>query len=252
MLIVLDAGHVWGYNQSPAYKEYREGNMTWKLYGFLKAELESMGHRVVGTRGNVSKDLEVYQRGTKAAGADLFISLHSNAVGDAAVRRVVVIPPFKDTNNTYDLANRLGASVSACMGIDDRYQIYTRTYADTSGKTVDYYGVIRGAVAGGCKRSMIIEHGFHTNPAVAKWLCSEENLKRLAKREAEVINDFFFEQGGVPQKYAVGDYYTVKAGDKYSNGRSVAAFAVGQTYKVKQILPGKILLDAINSWVVVP
>ena len=34
--IMLDAGHYSYYNQSCVYKNYYEGNMTWKLCKFLK------------------------------------------------------------------------------------------------------------------------------------------------------------------------------------------------------------------------
>lgn len=49
--------------------------------------------------------------------------------------------------------------------------------------------------------------------------------------------------------YKVGDKYTIKAGDKYSNGISVPARLVGKTYTIMQMRDGKILLDEISSWV---
>lgn len=253
MKIVLDAGHFSGYNQSAVFKPYREGDMTWKLYKLLRANLESKGYTVEGTRGNPSKDIEVYQRGMASAGADLFISLHSNACGTEGVKRVVIIPPYKDQNGTYALANALGKTVSDVMGISDPYQIYTRTYTDTAGKTRDYYGVIRGSVDAGCKRSLIIEHGFHTNLACAKWLYQESNLAKLAAAEAQIIADMFPANGAKdePKKaWKIGDIYTMKESDVYSNGKKVSAFTVGKKYTISRVLPGKILLKEINSWVV--
>lgn len=252
MRIVIDAGHYTGYNQSPVYPAYREGNMTWKLYLKLKAELIKRGYTdIITTRGNQSKDIEVYQRGQTAAGADLFISLHSNAVGQEATRRVVVIPPYIDTNDTYKLANELAQAVTDTMGIDQKYQIYTRTFIDTAGRTRDYYGVIRGAVDAGCKRSLIIEHSFHTNTASAKWLYDENNLQKLAEKEADVIAKFLAGQTQGKQTYHVGEHYTVKATDKYSNGNPVAKFTIGKSYEIGRVLPDRILLKDINSWVVV-
>ena len=49
--------------------------------------------------------------------------------------------------------------------------------------------------------------------------------------------------------YKVGDKYTIKAGDKYSNGVSVPARLVGKSYTIMQVREGKILLDEISSWV---
>lgn len=189
--IVLDAGHFTNQNFSPVYPTYKEGNMTWELYGYLKSELEKYGFNVKGTRSNRDSDLGVYERGLLAAGADLFISLHSNACNDEPIRRVVVIPPYKDTYDCYDLTKKLASAVSSCMGISEQYQLYTRTYADSYGRTKDYYGVIRGAVDAGCKRSLIIEHSFHTNLATSKWLRESANLRKLAEVEAKTIAEFF-------------------------------------------------------------
>lgn len=249
--IVLDAGHASGYNRSPVFTAYKEGDMTWALYGYLRDALIKKGFEVSGTRGNPSKDIPVYDRGQMAKGTDLFLSLHSNAVGDPSVTRVVVIPPYLDKNGTYDLANRLGAEVTEVMGIGQRYQIYTRTYTDNAGKTRDYYGVIRGAVDAGCKRSLIVEHGFHTNEYCARWLYNRVNLKRLADREAAVIAEYFgiWKAKEAKKEYEVGNLYVMRADDIYSDGRPVSRFTVGQTYTVKRVLPERILLAEINSWV---
>lgn len=252
--IVLDAGHCTGYNKSAVFPSYREGNMTWALYLKLRAALEKLGYTVIGTRGNQSKDTEVYDRGQIAKGSDLFISLHSNACGSESVRRVVVIPPYKDVNGTYKLAQDLAEAVSGAMGITDHYELFTRTYSDLQGRTRDYYGVIRGAVDAGGKRNIIIEHSFHTNLASAKWLYNDANLQKLADVEAKVIAAHLplATKPATPEivaKYKVGDPYLVKTTDVYSTGRPVAKFAVGQVMTIKQVLPGKILLAEINSWV---
>ena len=49
--------------------------------------------------------------------------------------------------------------------------------------------------------------------------------------------------------YKVGDKYTIKAGDVYSNGISVPARLVGKSYTIMQVRDGKILLGEISSWV---
>lgn len=254
MKIILDAGHVTGYNRSPVYPQYSEGTAMWRLYQLLRAELLGMGYSVGGTRGNPAKDMEVWQRGQAAGSADLFLSLHSNACGDSSVRRVVAIPPFCDRNGVHRLAKELAAGVSDIMNIGEAPQIYTRTYRDSAGVERDYYGVIRGAVSAGCMRPLILEHSFHTNRESALWLSKDGNLALLAKREAAVIRDFLGLPGTGPdgaRGYAVGDYYTVRAGDRYSDGRAVAAFAIGRQYRVARVLPERILLEGINSWVLV-
>lgn len=250
--IVIDAGHYSGCNRSPVFTAYRQGDMTWVLYQFLKEELESYNAIVIGTREQQAKDLPVYNRGQIAAGADLFISLHSNAIDSESVKRVVVIPPFADKNRNRQLAETLAQVVTNTMGIDQKYQIYTRTYVD-NGKTRDYYGVIRGAVDAGCKRSMIIEHGFHTNIDCARWLYNRMNLKKLAQAQAAAIAKFFGlkKLTNAEIHYKVGDKYIIKADDIYSDGRPVAKFAIGKEYTVSKVLPGRILIQELYSWIVI-
>ena len=50
-------------------------------------------------------------------------------------------------------------------------------------------------------------------------------------------------------KYSVGDKYTLKASDVYSNGRAVPARLVGQEYTISQVKEDRILLREIVSWV---
>ena len=54
------------------------------------------------------------------------------------------------------------------------------------GQNGDYYGVLRGATAVGTP-GLILEHSFHTNTKIARWLLEEGNLDRLAKAEADTI-----------------------------------------------------------------
>ena len=62
--IMIDAGHYSNYNPSPVYPSYKEGNMTFKLQTYLKAELEKYGFIVGVTRTVASKDLSLYNRET--------------------------------------------------------------------------------------------------------------------------------------------------------------------------------------------
>lgn len=50
-------------------------------------------------------------------------------------------------------------------------------------------------------------------------------------------------------EYYVGGKYTMKAGDKYSNGVSVPKSLIGKTYTIAQVRTGRILLKEIYSWV---
>ena len=49
--------------------------------------------------------------------------------------------------------------------------------------------------------------------------------------------------------YKVGDKYTIRAGDRYTNGVSVPARLVGKAYTIMQVREDRILLGEISSWV---
>lgn len=188
--IMLDAGHYGKYNRSPAVPTYYESDMAWKLHNKLKAELESYGIEVAVTRTSQAKDLEVYSRGTKARGYDMFISLHSNAVGSAVrndVDRPVVIRLASDNKDGEVLGRKFADMMHDVMGTKQAGQVTTRL----QGNGAEYYGVLRGAKAVGCPHAFIVEHSFHTATAPSQWLLVDSNLDILAKREAEIIANYF-------------------------------------------------------------
>ncbi len=188
--VLIDAGHYGKYNQSPVVPEYFESVQMWKLCLYLKEELEKYGFEVSLTRSDPNKDLDVFKRGQKAKGYDLFLSLHSNAVGSSGnekVDRVDVFYAYDNFNDGVNLAKILGEAIAECMGIETSN---AKTRKSQKGSW-DYYGVMRGARYAGCPLYYLLEHSFHTNKQAAEWLLKEENLKSLAKAEAKVIAKYF-------------------------------------------------------------
>lgn len=51
------------------------------------------------------------------------------------------------------------------------------------------------------------------------------------------------------ETYRVGEKYTIKPGDRYTNGVSVPSRLVGKSYTIMQVREGRILLGEISSWV---
>lgn len=188
--ICLDAGHYAKYNQSPANKKYWESEAMWKLTEYLKAELlEYKDCHVVTTRKEQEKDLALYSRGKKAKGYDLFISNHSNAVAkgiDDRVDYVVVYRGYK--NDSEELGLGLARAITDAMGT--RQAPRTNTRKSEKGEW-EYYGVLRGADDVGCPLFYIVENSFHTNSKSTEWLLVDENLKKLAKVQAETIAEYF-------------------------------------------------------------
>ena len=187
MKICLDAGHAGKYNRSPSNGAYYESEAMWKLHLLQKKHLEAYGFEVVLTRTAIGTDKEVYARGATAKGCALFISNHSNAVGNSGTNETadypVVFVPVNGKGNA--IGEKLAACIQNTMGTAQKGRISTR-----AGNNGDYYGVIRGAVAVGVI-GVLIEHSFHTNTKATNWLLSDANLDKLAQAEADVIAKHF-------------------------------------------------------------
>lgn len=184
MKICLDAGHYGNYNQSPANKEYYESKVMWKLMLLLKKYLEEYGFEVITTRSDQGQNLSVYERGKKAAGCDLFFSLHSNAVAGGVNNNIDYVTSYAAVNGSADaIAQRLVEKIAEVMGTKQPSRVEHR-----QGTRGDYYGVLRGATSVGVPGA-ILEHSFHTNEKMTQWLLKDENLDRLAQEEAKVLQN---------------------------------------------------------------
>ncbi len=195
MKIVIDPGHYKGYNKSPHYPAYIEGDRVWVLAHLLGEECAKRGFDVEYTRNKLEEDMSLWDRGSKAKGADIFISVHSNAPASQIVdgkkwydpekRGVVAVYPIKQ-QTTKPLCEKITAAVSALMGNPD-LKTFTKVSERNPASGLDYYTVIRSSYATGCPVCMIVEHGFHTSPIDAEWLMDDANLKKIAVAEAEIF-----------------------------------------------------------------
>lgn len=230
MIICLDAGHYGKYNRSPVVPTYYESDFTWKFTNFEKEEYERLGFTVILTRSDKNKDLALDKRGKTSKGAVLFKSNHSNACGTESVDHPSVIIPVEykgvDFEGCKVLGNRIGENCHKVMGTKQVAKVYFKDAGydrNGNGKRNDdeYYGVMHGAQSVKCPRYMIVEHGFHTNKANATWLLNDENIKRLAISEAQVVAQFLL--GLEPSDTHIDDVqpigtitYVTKAGDTLS------------------------------------
>ncbi len=205
--IVIDPGHYTEYNKGHS-AGYYEGNAVFKLAQYLKDELQSGTDQIkaILTKNTMAENPSVSERGRIAVrnGATVFISLHTNAVGDASkqekaygvsVYRSLFLPDSEDLGQK--LANAIVDVMAPVTGVTYSRGVLTRK--STTGK--DYYGVIRSAVngagtmaqafAGTVKHAFIIEHGFHTNSRECAYLADDTNLKKIARAEAYIIKEHF-------------------------------------------------------------
>lgn len=201
--IVIDPGHYGGYNPGVC-ANYYEGNTMLVLSNYLGDALEARGANVKYTRTSDYQNPSLEERGRMAANADLFISMHSDATEDPTIRGVTsyysVQQPW-----TQAFAASIGMAAAGAMGNQFRETI-ARPYPNNP--NLDYYGVIRAAVAAGAGNAFIIEHGFHTNPEDCRVLSDHAALKRIARAEAGVIADYF----GLPEM-CCNVRYTVRRGE---------------------------------------
>lgn len=73
---------------------------------------------------------------------------------------------------------------------------------------------------------------------------------RFTKAVGDVdINYGYGIKPAAAKTYKVGDTYTVKAGDVYSNGAAIPQRLIGKTYTVYRVQVDRIMLREINSWV---
>lgn len=219
--VVLDPGHGPLTNPYPAASGYYEGTQMYKLMYILRSKLVSQGINVISTRNAITDDPALEARGKLAGSskADLFISLHSDAVGNGiySATGVTVFYSKTDPVKNKAFATSLASEVSTLMGTKNRG---AQLKYNSAGN--DYYAVIRNSAASGCKNAFLIEHGFHTSVTDVKWLISENNLQKIAEVEAKVICNYFginYAEGASPDiEETTSDKVTiVKALYKYTN-----------------------------------
>lgn len=205
--IVIDPGHYGGYNAGVC-PGYYEGNAMLILSKYLGEALTARGATVYYTRTTNDQNPSLEERGSMGAGADLFISMHSDAYDNANVRGVTSYMSVQQPGSR-PFADEIGMAAAGAMGNQFRGTI-ARPYPDNP--YLDYYGVIRAAVKVGASNAFLIEHGFHTNPEDCAVLNSNEGLRRIAEAEADVIASYFGLVSG-PAPCICRFYYTVQPGE---------------------------------------
>lgn len=197
--IMLDPGHAGKYyNASPVVAGYYESAMTWALAARLKRALESHGFEVGLTRENIDDDPELVERGRRAAGYDLFLSLHSNAAASETADAPWMIHFSPDGESTLDeeserVAHSLGDVISKTLGTSAPFYYTKKCDFDRNGDgrlNDEWYGVLYGAKSVGVA-GVIIEHGFHTNAKTAKLLMRDDILDALAAGEAACLAELY-------------------------------------------------------------
>ena len=203
MIFCLDAGHFGKYNRSPAVNSYYESDMNWKLTMLQKKYLEQYADvEVILTRSNQEVDRALFDRGACSKGCVVFLSNHSNAVGNGVNDKIDYVATYHlvdDTTTKCDdvskeIAEVLAPVIADVMGTNQGFRVVSRkANGDRNGDGImndNYYGVLHGARMVNTP-GLILEHSFHTNTRMTNWLLNDANLDRLAKAEVEALARYF-------------------------------------------------------------
>ena len=198
-VIALDPGHGGSDPGSTTYYGISEATLNLKIANYCKQELETYKNvRVVMTRtGDTSMGLEERVTYAVSQGANVFISIHLNALNGVGRGAEVYYPnsnyrPELGTEGEILAQQVLNQLVA--LGIPNR-GIHIRNIDDgddpkydyPDGSRGDYYGVIRHAKKQGIA-GIIIEHCFGDNYTdYNAYLNSEDKLKRLGLADANGI-----------------------------------------------------------------
>ena len=217
--IMLDAGHYDKYNVG-YYKKYWESLAVWSITEYMEKAFSQYEGVVVGkTRTNQKKDLNIYERGKKAKGYDLFISNHTNAGGQTPDYPLVIAPKESKyfTTNVKNISKKIVNSIKENLSTKQEPQIWRNSS----------YGVIRGARDVGTP-GLIIEHSFHSNPRICKLLMQDSVLKELAYDEADIIAKSY----GAKKKTNEKPVIDVKTIDNTKNLITVLASKAKTNYEI--------------------
>ena len=224
-IVCLDAGHYGKYNRSNAMPKYYESEMNWKLHLMLKEELEKYGIKIVLTRADQKKDLDLKERGRASKDCDLLLSIHSNDATRESADYPIVYYPISGA--AADLAKTLAALIKDTMNTVEAAQAKSKK---GSGDW-DYFSVIYGATEVGTP-GLILEHSFHSNAKSVSWLMDDNNLRKMAVAEAKAVADWF-DVAKVEEKSTTtitANFPVIYAGDKNKYVEVMQALLIGYGY----------------------
>lgn len=243
--IMIDSGHIGPTYNAGAVRGYYESAIVWALHKKLVTELKKYDCQVDVTRPSINTNMDVYPRGTKAKGYNLFLSLHTNWCGTESVNRTDVYVPKENTGEPKAFGLLLAKAIKKACGTT---AAKTAIRKNSSGG--EWYGVMRGADNVGCRFYYIVEHGFHSNESFCHWMMDNDNLAKLAKAEAQCIASYF----GLKTKSGndtSGDNKADKGSDNYKVKVSVSDLNVrkgpGTNYATTGKFTGKGIFTIVET-----
>lgn len=172
--ILLAAGHGPGDNRGGVC--YNEGDNNYYYSLALKKELDTYDNIQVDLlRESITDNPDLPARARSGTGYDLYLAIHSNAFNDSSVRGTEVFDSVEKPNLV--LAKSICDTTAGLFGHNNRGVKYKEGQPG-----YNWYGELRFNQA---RSAMIVEMGFHTNPADCSFF--KNNHQRLAVVQARVI-----------------------------------------------------------------
>lgn len=179
--ICIDPGHWPGSVNCAPDKSYWEYEFTWDLYTRLRPLLEKQGFTVVGTRTEQENpSLTARATVSNKAGADLFLSLHSNAVSGGWQ------PPrgfTAFTSSGPETAERNKAATAILGAVKDAGV----TLFGPGKPYHELFTVLTATTA----PAVLLECGFHTNREEVALLKTSDYRDKLAKAITSGVMNYF-------------------------------------------------------------
>ena len=225
LTIVLDPGHG-GIDSGASGNELVEKEVNLDIAKAVKSKLESYGVNVVMTRDAdlASNDkLELAERAAIAneLGAALFVSLHNDSGGGDGAHVIHSIKGELSKTLATNIANSIRDNT--VQNLKKYNPVWSRSYVNNKGETVDYYGVIRMTNM----PAVIVEHAYLDNAKDVQAINTPEKIESMGNAVAEGIyktiqenfgrweekdgNKYYYDHNGVMQtgwlKYFDGSWY---------------------------------------------
>jgi N-acetylmuramoyl-L-alanine amidase len=181
MIIALDPGHGGTDRKNVGPTGYVEADGVLNIALACRDELRNIGYEVMMTRAK-DETLSIRERAgiINSSGAEIAVSIHTNAFEDPQVRGVEVI------HSIYGGRGERLAEIFLNRLVQD-LDLPKRRIFSREGDNGDYYGIIRETVM----PCVIVEVEFHTNPEAEQLLKDPVFRKNAGLSIARGIKGFF-------------------------------------------------------------
>ncbi|MFL2123161.1 N-acetylmuramoyl-L-alanine amidase, partial [Marinilactibacillus psychrotolerans] len=192
-IIFLDAGHG-GTDSGASYDGVREKDLNLKVTRKVKANLESLGYNVLMTR-ETDKSLGLLERSiaANASGADIFISIHHNAMPGNSLASGIETYYYQYNSNYPSKINQefhndpTRILESTKLAIDIQNSLINSTGANNRGVKASSFSVVRETAI----PAVLLELGYMTSPTELAKLNTNSYQDILANAITKGIDSYF-------------------------------------------------------------